>query len=207
MLEEPVNASMRFLRFLGKRSLIMGEVGSGKTRLMAKLLEEAVNLGYSERIAVMDFSPNVKTPSGKAIGAPLATYVKIDPPIVVLRPLRVRAPRLEGKSGDEVIRLAEENACAIEKVFSDFLRDLREVLFINDVSMYLHRGRLEKLLSTVSMAKTCILTGYYGNSLNDDKGSGISSRERTLMRKLAEAMDNVVETNHAKVDAKVDERC
>lgn len=207
MLGEGDNASQMFSTFLGKRSLIIGEVGSGKTRLMAKLIEEAVRLGYSEKIAVVDLSPNIKVSSGKVVGAPLEAYVKINSPVKVLKPLKVRAPRLEGKSGEEVVRLAEENARAVEKVFNELQGDSKEILFINDVSIYLHSGSLEKLLSTLSRAKTCILTGYRGNSLNDDKGSGVSSRERALMRKLAEAMDNVVEMDHAVNDAKMNERC
>jgi hypothetical protein len=203
MLGEVGHFSHRFPPLLGKRNLIMGEVGSGKTRLMAELLEEAVNLGYSEKIAVIDLSPNVEVSPGKVVGAPLADYVKIDSSVKVLRPLKLRAPRLEGKSGEEVIRLAEENARAIEKVFSELLRDSKEILFVNDVSVYLHRGSLEKLLSALSRAKTWVLTGYYGNSLNDDKGSGVSSRERALMMKLAESMDNVIEMNHLKGE----ERC
>lgn len=183
---------LKFPKLLGAKTLILGEVGSGKTRLAAKLLKEAISLGYAARIAVLDLSPAARAPSGELVGAPLTAYVKPAPPIRYLRPPRVRAPRLEGRSGEEVLKLAEENAKAMEKLFEEFLKEPRKVVFVNDVSLYLHAGRLGKLLSALSGASTAILNGYYGRGLNDDKGSGLSLRERRLMEKLAEKMDLIV---------------
>jgi hypothetical protein len=106
----------------------------------------------------------------------------------------VRAPRLEGRDRDEVLRLAEENARAISAIFHEYLREgPRGILFINDVSLYLHRGELGLLISVISKANTSILNGYYGSRLEEDKGSGISERERALMGDLAERMDLILE--------------
>lgn len=182
-----------FQELLGKRALILGEVGSGKSRLTAKLLEEAISLGYSDRIAVIDLSPDIRLPSGEVVGAPLTSYVAIGPPIKYMRPMGIRAPRLEGNSRDGVLMLAEENAKAIEAIFYEYLKGAREILFINDVSLYLHGGELGLLLSVISKANTSILNGYYGVRLEKDKGSGISKRERALMEDLASRMDLLIE--------------
>lgn len=183
---------LRFLKLLGAKTLILGEVKSGKTKLTAELLKEAMNLGYAARIAVLDLSPAARTPSGELVGAPLTAYVKIAPPIKYLRPLRVRAPRIEGRSGGEVLKLARENAKVMEILLDELLKEPREILFVDDVSLYLHAGKLKKLLLALSKANTAILNGYYGNRLNDDKGSGLSLKERSLMGKLAEKMDLIV---------------
>jgi hypothetical protein len=179
---------------LGKRALILGDVGRGKSKLTAELLREAIEMGYSNCVAVIDLSPDARLPSGEVVGAPLTRYIAIGPPIKYLRPPRVRAPRLEGRDRDEVLRLAEENARAISAIFHEYLREgPRGILFINDVSLYLHRGELGLLISVISKANTSILNGYYGSRLEEDKGSGISERERALMGDLAERMDLILE--------------
>lgn len=150
-------------------------------------------MGHSDRIAVIDPSPDIGLPSGEVIGAPLTRYMAIGPPVEYIRPSRIRAPRLEGRDGAEVLRLAEENAKAIGALFGEYLRGAREILFINDVSLYLHRGDLGLLLSALSKANTAVLNGYYGTRLEEDKGSGISRRERALMEELANGMDLVIE--------------
>ena len=183
-----------FREALGKRVLILGDVGRGKSRLTAELLREAIDLGYSNEIAVIDLSPDVRLPSGEIVGAPLTRYVAIGPPIKYLRPSRVRAPRLEGRDRDEVLRLAEENARAISAIFREYLREgPRGILFINDVSLHLHRGELGLLILVLSEADTSILNGYCGSRLSEDKGSGISERERALMGDLADRMDLILE--------------
>lgn len=183
---------LRFSKLLGAKTLILGEVKSGKTKLTAELLKEAVDLGYAARIAVLDLSPAARSPSGEIIGAPLTAYVKIPPLIKYLRPPRVRAPRIEGRNVEEVLKLAMENAKVIGRLIEEFLKEPKEILFVDDVSLYLHAGKLGRLLSALSRASTAILNGYYGNRLSDDKGSGISLKERRLMEKLAEKMDLIV---------------
>lgn len=177
----------------------MGEVGSGKSRLTAKLLEEAIGLGHSDRIAVIDLSPDIRLPSGEVVGAPLTSYVAIGPPIKYMRPMGIRAPRLEGRDREEILRLAEGNARAMEAVFDQYLRGAREILFINDVSLYLHGGELGLLLSVISKANTSILNGYYGARLEEDRCSGISRRERALMEDLADRMDLIIEIDRSSI--------
>ncbi len=189
-----------FRELLGRRVLILGEVGSGKSRLTAKLLGEAVRLGYSNRIAVIDLSPEIRLPSGEVVGAPLTRYMEIGPPIKYMRPSGIRAPRLEGRDREEVLRFAEENARAIEAVFDEYLREAREILFMNDVSIYLHRGGLDRLLSVLSEADTSILNGYHGARLSEDRGSGISKRERALMEDLADRMDLLIEMDRSSTE-------
>ncbi|MEM2843186.1 MAG: hypothetical protein QXZ53_04835 [Candidatus Bathyarchaeia archaeon] len=183
---------MGFLEFLGKKTLIIGEVKSGKTKFTAELIKEAIKLGYKSKIAVVDLAPKIKSFSKEFIGAPLTNYIKINSSIMYLKP-EVKAPRIEGKSKKEILRIAEENVKLIEEAFNEFLRNPKEILFINDVSLYLHKGNLNKLFSILSKPETSILNGYYGVYFNNDLGSGISLREKTLMMKLAESMDLIIE--------------
>jgi hypothetical protein len=182
---------LSFLEFLNKKILIIGDVKSGKTKFTAELLKEAFELGYSFKTAVIDLAPKIKG-FADFIGAPLTNYIKLNSLVMYLRP-EVKAPRVEGKNKEEILRIAEENAAAIEKAFSKFLEGNREILFINDASLYLHKGDLNKLFSILFKANTAILNGYYGKFFNNDLGSGISLREKSLMMELAKSMDLIIE--------------
>jgi len=182
---------LSFLEFLNKKSLILGDVKSGKTKFTAELLKEAMELGYSSKIMVIDLAPKIEI-LDKVMGLPLTDYVNIDSTIIYLRP-KVKAPRIEGKNKEEILRIAAENAVIIEGTFNKFLESNREILFINDVTIYLHMGNLSKLFSVLSKTSTAILNGYYGKFFNNDFGSGISLREKNLMKELAKSMDIIIE--------------
>jgi hypothetical protein len=182
---------LSFLEFLNKKSLILGDVKSGKTKFTAELLKEAMELGYSSKIMVIDLAPKIEI-LDKVMGLPLTDYVNIDSTIIYLRP-KVKAPRIEGKNKEEILKIAAENAVIIEGTFNKFLESNREILFINDVTLYLHMGNLSKLFSVLSKTSTAILNGYYGKFFNNDFGSGISLREKNLMKELAKSMDIIIE--------------
>lgn len=183
----------RFRDMLGKRVLIMGDVGTGKTRLTAELLSEAIRLGYAGSTTTIDLAPNINPSSQRTVGLALTAYINDIGEVRYLRPRRVRAPRLEAKTAEEVLRLADENAEAISVAFVEYLKQPTDILFLNDVSLYLHAGGLEKLLALLLKSETCVLNGYYGVSLEVNHDSGISVRERMLMRELARSMDLVIE--------------
>lgn len=187
----------RFSDALGRRVLIIGDTGTGKTRLTAELLSEAVRLGYARSTTAIDLAPNIILPSQNVVGSELTAYIEDLGEVHYLRPRRVRAPRLEAKIAEEVLRLAEENAKAISVAFDEYLKHPTEILFLNDASLYLHAGELEKLLSVLSKSKTCVLNGYYGTSLEENHDSGVSIRERMLMNELARSMDLVIKLNRA----------
>jgi RecG-like helicase len=44
---------------LGKRVLIVGDVGSGKTVLTLKIVYGLIDLGFGGRISILDFAPNL----------------------------------------------------------------------------------------------------------------------------------------------------
>ncbi len=183
---------LSFLEFLNKNCLILGEVKTGKTKFTAELLKEAIKLGYSSKIMVIDLAPRTKILGKEFIGLPLTDYVTIDFRIAYLRP-KVKAPRIEGKNKEEILKIAMENAIIVEEAFNKFLKSDREILFINDVTLYLHMGDLSKLLSVLHKASTAILNGYYGKFFNNDLGSGISLREKKLVKELAKLMDIIIE--------------
>ena len=175
----------------GKKVLILGETGSGKTRLAVKLLQELIMLVNSKKITVIDFAPQ----RVGEIGGKITDYLKMPSEVKYLSPKNVYTPRLAGKSPEQVLRYAELNMKNMEPLLNKFIRNVTEVLVLNDVTLYLHSGELETVLKCVKLVKTFLATAYYGSKLANDLGTGISSRERKLTDELATFMDLVVKIN------------
>lgn len=177
---------------LGRKVLFLGESGSGKTRLMASLLKEAMVRVDPGNITLLDFAPRARSIQGVEVGGKIAD---------IYRPVRglgrycspsIRAPRLEGSTGEEVLSIARQNALRMTPCLEAYLSSPTPVLFINDISMYLHAGDTGLLLEAISRSKTFIGNGYQGSLLSDDKGSGITERERRLLERVSLLLDMTV---------------
>ena len=184
-------AQLKGKEILGKKVLILGETGSGKTRLAAKLLREFAILINPEKITVIDFAPQRMG----EIGGKITDYLSISREIKYLSPKNVYTPRLAGKSPEQVLRYAELNRKNMEPLLDEFIHNITDILVVNDVTLYLHFGKLETVLKCVRSAQTFLATAYYGSKLANDLGTGISSRERKLTDELASFMDLVVKIN------------
>ncbi|MEM3703273.1 MAG: hypothetical protein QXX79_02465 [Candidatus Bathyarchaeia archaeon] len=174
---------------LGKKVLILGEAGSGKTRLVSRLIQEIITIIHPREVTVIDLAP----PRKGIIGGKISDYVELKGEVRHLSPTKVYTPRLDGKSSEEVLRYACLNRESMEPLFKEFIKDPSKVLVVNDVTLYLHMGDLETVLECVRLAETFLATAYYGFKLAENFGTGISERERQLTEKLAKFMDFVVQ--------------
>lgn len=190
-MENKGKALLKGGEILGKKVLLLGEAGSGKTRLAAALLEELMNLVDVEKISVIDLAPKRVS----EIGGKITEYLNIRGKIKYYSPKHVYTPRLSGKSPEQILYLAELNKKEMQPLFNKFIKNATEILVVNDLTLYLHVGELETILECVKLAKTFLATAYYGSKLKNDLGTGISSRERQLTDKLATFMDLVVKVN------------
>lgn len=158
------------------RTLILGEVRTGKTKLTQKLLEEAETL--EKDIAVIDMAPESRDGvGGKLIPAATTAYYTTD----------IVTPRLTGKTEKEMEQLAALNKNRIEDLFNQYLP--KPVLFMNDVSIYLQRGTVDALVLIMSSSRTCIMNGYFGTSLGEDV---FSIKEKKKMMKLQPFCDKII---------------
>lgn len=173
---------------LGKKALVLGEVGAGKTTLAARLLQELMTLVRPEKITVIDFAPE-KTGE---VGGKLRDYADITGGVKYLSPKNVYTPRIAGKSPEQVLHYAELNKKNMEPLLDCFIKNATEVLVLNDVTLYLHLGELENILKCVRLAETFLATAYYGSRLVDDFRTGVSSREKRMVDKLSTFMDLIV---------------
>jgi hypothetical protein len=88
---------------------------------------------------------------------------------------------LSSRTEEEALVIAGENKTKIDDLLNRFQQSGRDILFINDLSMYLQAGNAQDLLQWIQKTPTVIANGYYGQKL----GTGIlSAREAKEMEVL-----------------------
>lgn len=179
-----------FSELRGMKTLIVGDVGAGKTTFTRRLLMEAVDQ-VNGLITVLDFAP----PAQKVKGIDVGGYLLEDShtKIRCLYSRLIKTPRLSAEDCYELIRLASYNRVITESLLAQFLDSPTDTLFINDASIHLQQGNLRELLDVISNASTVVANGYMGSTLRPDHGSGVSERENFKLRQLAARMDRVIE--------------
>lgn len=193
MAEKHSKAQLRAKDVIGKRVLVLGEAGSGKTALAARLLDELIELFNPEEITVIDMAPR----RIGEVGGKLSAITDSTKKVRYLAPKRVYAPRLTGTSREQVLKYAELNRRVMEPLFNMFVRRPTQILILNDVTLYLHAGELETVLKSMRLAGTFLATAYRGSRLAEDRGSGISARENRLVKRLSTYMDQIIEIDRS----------
>ncbi len=184
--------SSKFKDYILKRTLIVGDVGVGKTGMTIRILGDALARGYSRDITIIDMAPRTMVYGGRRIGGCIAEMMKLPGGIRYLQPSMVMAPRLSATSPGQLLLMVEANRKFIEPLLREFLDDPTPILFINDVSIYFQSGCYKAVFEVLEASKTFIGNGYYGGSLSFDYGTGVSKVERYLMDLLLSKMDIVI---------------
>ncbi|MEM1946463.1 MAG: hypothetical protein QW614_00785 [Candidatus Caldarchaeum sp.] len=175
---------------LRKRTIIYGEAGSGKTRLLAELLNMLSKLLPPSQITIIDLAPDRLG----NIGGPVTQYTDVTV-FRYLRPLKVYAPRLMASNAEDVLRYAGHNVEEARKCFRLFAASPTKLLAVNDLTIFLHGAEAEELTEYLDMAETFIATAYYGQSLAEDYGTGLSAKERERVERLLALVDVKVRLN------------
>jgi hypothetical protein len=166
--------------FIGKWTLIVGDVNTGKTMLTTRILETLCAADLSSRIVIIDLAPEISQDlaSGKNVKGAGGRLTQPSGTGVVYISSLFEPPRLSSRSEEEAIAKAERNAGKVDGLIEEFNRFNRDILFINDISIAVQAGTAEKLVQQMNSASTLVADGYYGKRL----GSGVLSvRERQEM--------------------------
>ena len=177
---------------VGKKVLITGDVGVGKTKLTIALLEEAIALGLSDKITIIDMAPATVYIQGRKIGGKLVEFSEKLSNVRYLTPQRVETPRLSAKSTRKLLHLVDLNEKRIKPLLNEFVETPTSILFVNDISIYLQSGFDEPILSVMRSSETFVGNGYYGSTLQSDFETEVSKTERRLMNKLVDTVDVVI---------------
>ena len=176
---------------MGKWILIYGDVNTGKTTLARQFMDALCRGGLSSSIAVVDMAPEIPEEIAlqkgiKGVGGKLMPVGWAE---VIYLTSAIRPPRLSSKTEEEALFVAEGNRTIIDGLFEEFQGTERDILFINDVSMYLQAGTAKDLLQWIGRVSTVVANGYYGQKL----GTGVlSRREAAEMETLIRAFPSCI---------------
>jgi hypothetical protein len=169
--------------YMNRRTLIVGDVNSGKTSHTLNILKLFLKAGHAGKIAIFDLAPeNIQGIGGKMELPQNDSLLYLTTSIL--------APRLTGKDEHHILKLAEKNATAIEKLFAKFSRQKREILFVNDATLYFQAGDFEHFLKIFDIASTHIINAYYGHTFSD---SELTRREKKFTEGLMKLCDQIIE--------------
>ena len=169
--------------YLSRKTLILGDVNTGKTTLTRKVLETLCRRDLGGRIAIVDMAPEVPEKLAKEKGLP-GVGGKLTPPEghdILYLGGHYEPPRLSSKTEEEAMEKARQNRRIIEGLFRKLDGRSRDILLVNDVSIYLQAGTTENLTRWLDRAATVIANGYWGKRLG---GGTLTERERTETAKL-----------------------
>ena len=175
---------------LGKRILVIGDVNTGKTTLCQRWLSELCRQGLGTRIALIDMAPTVSRELALKrgiIGAGGELRAPAESGVLDLR-AHLEPPRLSSSTESEALEKAERNAQLIEALISR-LEPVRDILFINDVTLFLQARSAASLIEAVGFDRrtTLVVNGYRGERLG---GGALTRHETAEMGELEKAFAN-----------------
>jgi len=175
---------------LRRRTLIIGEVGTGKTKLTADIIKMLLEMGFKKDISIIDLGPGKKD-----VGSPLSKYLGGFYVLTYLYSPDIYAPRLMARDSDELMKYIELNYREAKKLFKIYLSHPTRILVINDLSIFLHRGTVKEIMDIIKESDTFIGNAYYGSRIKDKFDTGIDEVERQRVEELIEYMDKVINLN------------
>jgi GTPase SAR1 family protein len=167
--------------FSDKKTIIIGDVNTGKTALLLEILHAFSGEG-EEPVTVIDMAPETM----RGVGGKLQTEGLHN---VRYMTTEIVPPRLTGDTPEEIEAYAKRNARSIDELFREYLKDPGGILFINDVSIYLQAGDPGEMKRLLDSTPTVVMNGYYGTTLG---GGDFGERERRNMDALMERCDRVI---------------
>lgn len=166
---------------LGRKLLIVGDVNTGKTTLARTLLRDWCARGLGPRIAVLDLAPTIPPAIAQARGVRgVGGTLDVDASCgaACARPV-LQAPRLTSSTEAEAVAKAADNLRRVEQAWQAL--PVRDILFINDISMVVQAGRASDLVARLAPLQTVIANGYLGERLG---GGELTRHERSQMEEL-----------------------
>jgi hypothetical protein len=187
---------------LSGTTLIVGPSNVGKTRLTARALDTWVGSRGVEGVVVLDFAPEFER-DGRVLGGRLTRFGPL-PDGVRANVLDTHAPRAEGETEAESVRLAGENADRARDTMEDLPARPRAV-FVNDVTIPLQheRGDPDALTDYCDRAEAAVLNAFESDELGTE--DPVSRREREVIATLRSWADRVVRLDGDDGDREGDE--
>ena len=192
MNELSILNSNNFSNFIGKKSIIVGDLVPSKTSLLSQLLLHAIDLGYDKKITLIEMCPTKTVHQNIKLTSRVNEYIDDFSKITYLTSRTLYWPRIKGNNSKDVLKYSIMNSRNLNVCLTEFKNKPTKILLINDINFYLHMGALAYLLKIISKSSTFIGTCFHSKFPYDDYNTGISRRERRLIDKLTLKMDKII---------------
>ena len=186
MFSIPIRAS----QFMDRKSLIIGDVSSGKSRLTASIVKTWIEKGLGSDITIVDLAPRYR-----GVGRGLDEYIEenyLDKVFKYLTDENISAPRLMSRSRDELMNLIKMNYLLALRLFEFYLDNPTGILVINDLSICLHYDVPTILRDMLSSADTFLANSYYGKGITSVFYKELDLIERRRVENLFKFVDILV---------------
>ncbi|WP_231188620.1 hypothetical protein [Haladaptatus sp. DYF46] len=173
---------------LSGSTLIVGPSQTGKTRLTAQTLDAWIERKGTEGVVVLEFAPEVER-DGWVLGGRLDRFTTI-PDRVWYGVLDANAPRSEGKTEEEMVALASDNAERTERILDEAPEP--RVVFVNDSTIPFQHARsdLQKFTTYCADAECVVMNAFESNELGTD--DPVSRCEHEALKILHEWADRTI---------------
>ena len=170
--------------FKGKRTLIVGDINTGKTARAVEILQRLIKTGWGPHITVIDLAPDLIEGVGGKMTVPEIKGLQYHTASIV-------APRLTAVDEDHAQMLAQANARTIVGLLEHFRGHPSKILFVNDASLYLQAGGMKRFQAAMEKAETVVMNAYFGSSFPE---SALTRREKKMVLKLIQLCDRIITT-------------
>lgn len=171
-------------------TLIVGPSGAGKTRLTARTLSAWIDRYGPDGVVVLEFGPEIER-EGRVIGGRLDRFLEV-PEDVWHGVLEAHAPRLQGKTDDEALALARDNAERAGELL-DAAPSNPAAVFVNDATIPFQHdvGDPRDLTEYCDRAGCAVVNAYEGAELGTD--DPVTRREQESLSTLKRWADRTIE--------------
>ena len=184
--------NLDFKKHIGHSTLLYGDANTEKTLVTSRFVQfllESKNVTPKD-ITILDFAPNITKVGNLKIGGKIRDFYEN---CIKCRNISFRGdiipPRLNSRDKVELYQNAYENYKKTSKILNLFNENPTTTLIINDISIYLHMGRLELLLRAINKSNTFFGNSYYGSSIKKDFATQFSRREKRQVENLLKEVE------------------
>ncbi|GAG03312.1 MAG: hypothetical protein ACTSPU_02255 [Promethearchaeota archaeon] len=182
-----------FKNYIGHRTLLYGEINTGKTYYTAKFVQYLLEIKKinPKDISILDFAPKLAYFNNLKIGGRIQDYYENS---VKCNNINFKGeiipPRLNAKNRNEMYSNICHNFNKICEIIETYNNNPTPVLIINDISIYLHLGSNKYLINTINKSVTFFGNSYYGSSISSKFSKLISIKEKRKVESLIKNVEN-----------------
>jgi hypothetical protein len=182
-----------FKNYVGHRTLLYGEINTGKTFYTAKFVQYLLEIKIinPKDISILDFAPKLAYFKNLKIGGRIQDYYENSVKCNNIKFIgEIIPPRLNAKNKNEMYSNICHNFNKIYEIIEIYNHSPTPVLIINDISLYLHLGSNKYLINTINKSDTFFGNSYYGSSISSIFSRLISIKEKRKVEFLIKNVEN-----------------